>query len=254
MRKILIGLIVVFLFGMLIFTARAAQQENASVDKSNRKQILSYQIRDLRHNIRVIIRDKHFDYPDRFRSLKGLWRQIADWIGKTKLTKRKIDDRFWPKIFRGLGLASLIALPFLLVYFIPEMFVHSGALKRSGEIDHQKSTGKFAHDLKYQAQVLAEKGQLKEAVRLLYLTGLEFLQRNRILPDSSLRLSDKTNLQIACRLFGPNHPGYRAFSELVLVFQEKWFGLRNCQIEDYHRLIEDLKIIESTMGNPHVEK
>lgn len=252
MRKILIGLVLAFWFGMLIFTAQAVQQETASIDK--RDQTLSYQIRDLRYNIRVIIRDKHFDYPDRFRSLKGLWRQIADWISKNKSAKRKTDERFWPKIFRVLGLASLITLPFLLVYIIPKMFIHSGTLKRSGEIDHQRSTGKSANDLKYQAQVLAEKGQLKEAVRLLYLTGLEFLQRNRILPDSSLRLSDKTNLQIACRLFGPNHPGYRAFSELVLVFQEKWFGLRTCRIEEYYRLIGDLKIIESTMGNPHVEK
>ncbi len=253
MKKFLVGLILACLIGIPTFTAQAAQNEAVFIQKNNPGQIFSDKTKILRHNIRMILKDRRFDYPDRFRQLKGLWRQIAGWLAKIKSQKRTVDSRIWQKIFRGFGLASLLLLPFLLLYYLPKMFVHSRKVKNFKEAGHPRANVDSPDDLKYQAQRLAEKGQLREAIRLLYLTGLELLQKNRILPDSSLRLSDKTNLQIILHAFGPNHPGYHAFSELVLVFQEKWFGLRSCQIEDYHRLIEDLKIIETTMGNPHVE-
>jgi hypothetical protein len=253
LKKVLIGLILTFLIGSQAFSAHAVQNETVSIQKNNPEEVFSNQTKIMRSNIRMILKDRRFDYPDHFRSIKKLWRRIAGWFVNVKSVRKTLDHQLWSQIFRALGLASLLFLPFLLIYYLPKIFIRSGMIKTYTGTDHHKNIAKSADDLKNQAKILAEKGQIREAIRLLYLTGLEILQKNRILPDSSLRLSDKTNLQIIKHVYGPNHPAYHAFFELVSIFQEKWFGLRGCRIEDYYCLVEELKIIETTMGNSHVE-
>lgn len=243
----MLSLVVLMVFSVTsIFTAGA---ETVAASNNNQNQALAHDTRVLRHNIRVILADPRFNYPDHWGPLKKLWLTIREWLAKLKLSKKPVDNLILQKVLRWVGLGCLAVLPVVLIYFLPKMFVHSGGVK---SLPNKKFTKKVrSEDLKIQAGILAEKGQFREAVRLLYLAGLEHLKMNGILPDG-IRLTDKANLNIISRTFGPENSGYQAFRELVLVFQEKWYGLRSCQAEDYYRLIEYLKIMEANMGKPHV--
>jgi hypothetical protein len=212
---------------------------------------LTHETQILRHNIRVILEDSRFNYPDRLGWLKKLWHTIHQWLVRLKFPKKSIAKGFWQKVLQWVGLACLVVLPFILVYILPKMFVSSGSVKGARATLTRTALVIGFKDLQEQAEISAEKGEFREAIRLLYLASLEYLKTNGILPDG-IRLTDKANLNIINCAFGPEHPGYRAFKALVVVFQEKWYGLRNCQAEDYDHLIEHLKIMEATMGKSHV--
>jgi hypothetical protein len=248
LRRILIGLTLAALILIPVFTIKVAAKEVVSTNK-NYDKISSVPTGVLRHNIRMILRDRRFDYPDHLKGLKRLWRRVLGWFAKMKSAKKAPVHWIWQRVLPWLGFAGLIAFIFLLVYSLPKMFAYSGKVKSIDETHPSAAASPL--NLQFQAGILAEQGQYREAIRLLYLTGLDFLQKKRFLPERSLHLSDKANLQIIRNQFGSMHPGYGAFRELVLVFQEKWYGLHNCQREDYYRLIENLKIMEATMGNSH---
>jgi hypothetical protein len=240
-------------------TASAARGEASVKDVTkafrannyHQAQAIPNETRILRHNIRAILVDPRFNYPDRLGWLKKLWHTFHGWLVKLKLSKKPVDKGFWQKMLQWAGLACLAVLPFFLFYFLPKMFLRSGSVKRASATLTRTASVIVFKDLKDQAGIGAEKGQFREAIRLLYLAGLEYLKTNGILPDG-IRLTDKANLTIISRTFGLEHPGYQAFRELVVVFQEKWYGLRNCQAEDYDQILEDLKIMEATMGKSHV--
>jgi hypothetical protein len=211
--------------------------------------VTEHPTRVLQHDIREIVADSRFNYPDYWGWVKKIGQTISKWLAKLKLPKQAGDNRFFKKILHWAGVVSLMVLPLILLYFLPKLFVRSARVK--SVMVHNPTLAVHPGVLKSQAGVLAERGQYREAIRLLYLSSLELLKVNGILPDG-IRLSDKTNLTILYRAFGLNHPGYQAFKQLVLIFQEKWYGLRNCGLEDYHQLIGYLKIMEDSMGKPHV--
>lgn len=229
-------------------TVAAPSAEAVLIGDGNRTQAVAHDTGVLRHDIRVILADPRFSYPDHWGWLKKLWHNIRDWLAKLKPPKKSVDNLFLKKVLRWAGLVCLALLPLVLIYVLPKMFVRSGGVKSLSDKKIVRTVR--SEDLKAQAGILAEKGQFREAIRLLYLAGLEHLKINGILPNG-IRLTDKANLNIMSRTFGPENPGYQAFRELVLMFQEKWYGLRSCQAEDYYRLIEYLKIMEANMGKPH---
>jgi hypothetical protein len=218
---------------------------------SNNSQVLvpEHTTQVLQHDIREILADSRFNYPDHWSWLKKIWHTIFKWLAKLKLPKQTGENLVLKKILQWAGIVCLAVLPFLLLYFLPKLFVRSARLKSL--TTNKPSLSVQPGELKHQAEILAERGQYREAIRLRYLISLELLKTNGILPDG-IRLTDKANLTIMGRAFGQSHPGYQAFRQLVLIFQEKWYGLRSCGPEDYHQLMGYLKIMEDNMGKPHV--
>jgi hypothetical protein len=203
----------------------------------------------LRHDIRVILTDSRFAEPERLRWLRNFWHFVTDWLKKLSRPKRSVPNRFLPKILQWLGWAGLAVFVILLPYFLSKLFISARRIKYP--VPRRDSPAPLPVDLKSQAGMLAAKGEFREAIRLLFLAGLEQLKLSGLL-QGGISLSDNTNLRQIGRTLGSNHPGYLAFKELVQVFQEKWYGLRSCEPMDYCRVTEYLKTIEENMGKSHV--
>ena len=231
------------------FVVSAAAAGTTLNNSDNRVRTAPPNIPVLRRNIREILKDPRFNYPDRWKGLQRFWQNIRNWLAKLDSSKRSGEQMPWNKALRWIGLAALAVLPLVLIYLLPKLFARSGRVKSLSPKTAVPVVR--SEDLKVQARIMADKGQFREAIRLLYLAGLEDLKTNGILPDG-VRLTDKTNLNIVNRTFGSDHPCSQAFRELMLVFEEKWYGLRSCQTEDYDRLTGYLKILEANTGKPHV--
>ena len=74
---------------------------------------------------------------------------------------------------------------------------------------------------------------ISDGVRYLYLAGLEKLREENLLLQAA-KFSDKENLKNLRMKIGENHQSYLAFKELTGIFQEKWYGFKDCQAPDYH--------------------
>ena len=96
--------------------------------------------------------------------------------------------------------------------------------------------------LKAKADVAARSGEYVEAVRLYYLAAMEYLQSIGALTAGPAR-SDRENLEEIRRRVGPDGLRYQSFSQLVRIFQEKWFGLKQCTKDDTHGAAEYLSRI-----------
>jgi hypothetical protein len=205
--------------------------------------------RILRHDIRVILADSRFAEPERLSWLQKSWSFLTAWLKKLSRPKRSVPNRFLTKILQWIGWAGLAIFGILLPYFLSKLFISARRIKYPAP--RRASSALLPVVLKSQAGMHAAKGEFREAIRLLYLAGLEQLKLSGLLPGG-ISLSDNTNLRQIVRTLGPNHPGYLAFKELVQVFQEKWYGLRSCEPMDYSRVTEYLKTIEENMGKSHV--
>jgi hypothetical protein len=222
---------------------------NSFAGNSSQTVMMEQATRVLQHDIREILADSRFNYPDHWSWFKKIWQTIIGWLTKLHVPKQAGDNQILKRILQWAGIVCLAGLPFILLYFLPKLLVRSGRVKSLSA--NKPVLVVHPGELKHQAAIFAEKGQYREAIRQLYLTSLEHLKTNGILPDG-IRLTDKANLTIMGRAFGLNHPGYQAFKQVVLIFQEKWYGLRNCGPADYHQLIEYVKIMEDNIGKPHV--
>jgi hypothetical protein len=245
LKKILLSLLFVILTASPVLAAIAADSDGSIHSRTS-----AGDIRVLRRDIRVILADPRFHYPDHWSWLRKSWHKLLQWLTKFKPKQFKVNLHL-KKVLQWLGFICLVLLPLLLIYILPKMFIRTGAIKALTKGKSVSAAGSGSVDLKMQAGLLAEKGQFREAIRLLYLAGLEHLKKNGILPEG-LRLTDKAALNIVSRTFGPANPGCQAFKELLLVFQEKWYGLRSCEAQDYYRLSGYLKMIETALGKPHV--
>ena len=121
LRKILYGLTLMVLTVVPSFIVGAFEGVPASTQKYHHQQIGSSQTRILRRNIRVILKDHRFDYPDHLKRLKEIWRHVLNWLAKRRAAKKTIAGPFWDQALRYLGYAALLALPFLLIYFLPKI-------------------------------------------------------------------------------------------------------------------------------------
>jgi hypothetical protein len=205
--------------------------------------------RILRHDIREILADSRFAEPERLSWLRKFWSFLTAWLKKLSRPKQSVPNHFFPKILQWLGWAGLAVFGIILPYILAKLFISAKRIKPP--VTGRAASTLLPVNLKNQASMLAAKGEFREAIRFLYLAGLEQLKLAGLLPGG-ISLSDHTNLkQIGCTL-GSNHPGYLAFKELVQVFQEKWYGLRSCESMDYCRVTEYLKTIEENMGKSHV--
>lgn len=218
----------------------------------------------LKQQIRQIITDRRFSYPDPLGWWAKIWdkifgpfwdkigKKVADlfhklikWLMKFKNPSLSRSKDPLSRIVEYIGFACLILLPFLLVYYLPRMFRkehHPKAVRTETELVSPKP-----FRLLEQAALLSARGELREAIRTLYLAVLEDYKIRGVLPNGKV-LSDKENLMLLRRYYGSDHPAYRAFDQIIRIFREKWYGLRNCQPLDYDNALRLSKTIMENAG------
>ncbi len=167
------------------------------------------------------------------------WRQ--DWLAK-------ILD-FFRRIFPGAGLMEeffglpvetllkwigLLLLPFLpfLLFRLGRNFFPGDPWKR--EERKAARTKNTWQELKRKAEEAAGGGDFLYALRFLYLSALEFFRARQLL-TSGKGGTDRVHLKELALSLGEGNRSYLAFQQLVGLFQEKWYGLRECRPGDYHR-------------------
>ena len=147
------------------------------------------------------------------------------------------------------GVILLFILPFFLVYYLSGFFQGEIALKRSPDNSSTKILS--PDELKEKAAFHAQKSEYREAIRFLYLAGLEHLKNIGALPEGT-SLSDNENIRSLQKILDKSNEGFIAFLRLVLLFQEKWYGLKNCDADDYMRAQDLMKTIWRLEVKSHV--
>lgn len=194
----------------------------------------------LRAEIREIMTAPEFNY-------EAWWWQ--DWLGKIRdflkqlfpgagLTEELLELPL-EALLKWIGLLLLPFLPFLLLYLGKNFFIGDIRKKREGKAARAKDTWQ---ELKRKAGEAAGGGDFLFALRFLYLAALEFFRARQLL-TSGKSGTDRVHLKELALSLGERNLSYLAFQQLVGLFQEKWYGLRECQAGDYHRAEELLAAI-----------
>jgi hypothetical protein len=190
------------------------------------------QIQELRQSIKTILKQPQFQYHDPFEWLKGIFKQLARWFKPlSKSQPAKFENKTLDLVLKWAGIFILVTLPVILVFLGNRFLLPNLTLKeRSAPLSGMKPID--SSTLKRMSVSFEETGNYREAIRYLYLAGLEKLKEENILPQS-VKFSDKENIRTLKKVLGASNTGYLAFSGLVKIFQEKWYGLKICQSEDY---------------------
>ncbi|MGE5557749.1 MAG: hypothetical protein ACM3WV_03970 [Bacillota bacterium] len=200
----------------------------------------------LREEIRMVLSDSRF-HRGNFQWFKKILDFIGKWLGKWMrlMGGSRAENEFLGKILKILGIAFLICLPFLLIYFVFR-FIQPGKKlgdRKLAEIERQARPEEFMN----RAADLAGKSEYREAIRYLYLACLAGLKEQYVLPHGAER-TDRENLKFLRGRWGGDSREYSGFSGLVRLFQEKWYGLMPCELYDYERALSFLDAIHPAGG------
>lgn len=245
-----LGLIILILLGF----------SGVCLAEKDQTAIANGEVSNLRQQIAQILQDSKFNYTDYFSWFPQLLKKVSDWVQKwtQKLSdavkkwfpkKKPVQDQLFSKVLKWIGLVALCILPFILIYFLPKLFQRTIVLKEKTLPKTELAIHPFS--LSEQANRMAENGDYREAIRYLYLANLEYLQKKGLLSDG-IRLTDKANLNLLRRKLGNDHLGLQSFSKLTLVFQEKWYGLKECRRSDYDLAVNYLDSIYKLIGKSDV--
>ncbi len=200
----------------------------------------------LRPEIRAILKDPRFIYHDSFGWLKSLINKISrpfrfKPLPQTASFKFK-GSKFLVTGLKVLGILVLILLPLLIAYLGNRFMLRDWRPKTK----QNQVTGERLNSgsLKRTASSMAKAGQYREAIRYLYLAGLEKLKEEDLL-SQGVKYSDKENLKNLRAILGEEDLGYIAFHGLTGVFQEKWYGLKECGLSDYRLAENELERVYS---------
>jgi hypothetical protein len=198
----------------------------------------------LRRSIKTILKDPHFNYRDNLSWLKWVLKKAGQ-LFKSRPRKDaalNLQGKGWWLVLKILGIVGLVLIPLLFVYLANHFLQPDWRLKKQKEGGVNPETN--STELERTAFSMAKAGQFRDAVRFLYLAGLEKLKEENLLPQA-VKFSDKENLRSLRRRLGESNSGYVAFADLTGIFQEKWYGLRDCQALDYQLAQTKLKIIHA---------
>jgi hypothetical protein len=197
----------------------------------------------LRESLKTILKNPRFQYQDNLSWIKWVYQRITRLFKlrpKTLPFKIPIKGKLWRHFLNILGIAVLVASPFILAFLINHFIRYDKQMM--GSFNKSTVHSLSSAELKQKAAATAKHGQYLEAIRYIYLAGLEKLKEENLLPQAA-KLSDKANLKKLRAILGEDHQGYRAFLDLTKIFQEKWYGLKECEAPDYQLAESKLEII-----------
>jgi hypothetical protein len=218
----------------------------------------------LRRDLAEIVKDPRFTQPDHLGWLKGffesliaflekLWQPIKwiiEYITRSYLGKADTPVRL---AHNTVAIVLFILLLFIIIYYLSR-FLQSNKINRSNRSEKSLNHTHVIEKLEHQAEEFALRGNFGEALRMRYQSCLEHLKYAGILPEG-IRLSDRENLQRLRLIWGAQHDSFYSFQQLVGLFQEKWYGLRDCRAEDYRlagRLINIINTHSTRSLEDHV--
>ncbi len=198
--------------------------------------INSNEVLSLQQEIRSVLQDQRFDYPDHLAWWRWLKLKIDNFFNKFHVKQdHNYDYRWLNDLLKYLGLILLI----LSLIFLPK-YLFSRSEKAFKKKHPQKINSlqpELLLDEKAYAIQLAAAGDYREAIRHLYLANLTHLKKNGLLPEG-VKLSDQENLKTLKKKLNLEDPVYLAFNQLINLFQAKWYGLKDCQVTDYTLALE----------------
>jgi hypothetical protein len=218
----------------------------------------------LRRDLEEIVKDPRFTQPDHLGWLKGFFESLTAFLEKLwqpiKWVIEYITRSYLGKANAPVKLAHntvaiilFFLLLFIIIYYLSR-FLQSNKMNRSNRNERVLNHTHAIEKLEDQAEKFALQGNFGEALRLRYQACLEYLKRAGILPEG-VRLSDRENLQRLRLIWGAQHDSFYSFQQLVGLFQEKWYGLRDCRVEDYRlagRLINVINTHSTRSLEDHV--
>ena len=176
-------------------------------------------------------------------------RKISQMLQKWVPPKIRNKEDISTKVLRWIGLVAICLLPFILIYYGPKLFQRTVVFKQ--KMLPKTIEGNHSQNLSIRAAELAKQGDFREAIRYLYLANLEYLKINGFISNGIL-LTDKANLNQLRRKLGNDHLGFQSFSKLTNIFQEKWYGLKECQHSDYDQAVDYMNSIYKYIGKSDV--
>jgi hypothetical protein len=201
----------------------------------------------VRRQLKSILTDSRFNYPDHFGDLRRLIRRVRQWWTK-RFPPRRLGTAGWLDHFlETLGLALVIGSPLLILFLMRRFFLRephiplTAAPRRDESPANWRSVGEIARQS-------GARGDFRAAVRQFYLASLLRLRSTGSLPEG-VRYSDKENLRTLGKKVGFDSPVYHSFAAMVRLFREKWYGFAGCDASDYR---EANRIFESL--NSHAER
>jgi hypothetical protein len=197
----------------------------------------------LQHSIKTILKEPRFTYHERFGWFKTLIKKISRLVQLKPLPKippLRFNSKFLTIGFKILGMVVLILIPFGAAFFMNRFWQRDWRVKN--KLNQAIGRAYNSASLKRTALSMAETGQYREGIRYLYLAGLEKLKEENLLAQAA-KFSDQENLKSLRKLLGEGNKGYVAFYDLTMVFQEKWYGLKDCRVSDYRLAENKLEIV-----------
>lgn len=197
-----------------------------------------------------ILSDQRFNYPDHW----AWWWQLVERLGQffqwIKPKSAPLRFEWLQPFFKPLLIGLLATLPFLFIWQILKLFhINTRYRIKAGVSAPIRSS---PSQLRQTATQLAAEGDFREAIRFLYLSSLELFRNEGVLAEG-IRFFDRDNLKIIGKSYGLTSQSYLAFSQLVLTFQEKWYGYKNCTAADYDRALKQLELLSIPTGKANAK-
>lgn len=196
--------------------------------------------------IHSVLQDERFNYSNHFSWWDWIKTNIAEFFKKIKFKKqpKKYNYKCLNTVLQYLG---VILLVLALIFFPKHLIQHEKKFTNKNKQTLNFSNVELLSDEKAKAFKHAAAGEYREAIRYLYLANLAHLKKNALLPEG-IKLSDQENLKTLKKILDSEDPIYLAFMHLMNTFQEKWYGLKVCQVEDYTLALNSFNTILENTG------
>ncbi|HOJ77499.1 MAG TPA: hypothetical protein PLZ08_03605 [Bacillota bacterium] len=219
-------MIVLFIIAcsLSLFSAVSAWAESVSNQTTTADRL------QMQEDISEILKDPKFNYPDHFQWLKTIWSKITAFINryKSKFPKIKLhqDDRIIYKLAIGL----VIILPIVIICFLIRLWSKEKTASTTKLTEVQQFHNSYQKMIA-QANEFQSSGLYLESVRLYYLAVLLYLKEQNLIPKI-MQTSDNETKKYLRKTVGAEHQIFKNFCKLLYLFQEKWYGLKNCILAD----------------------
>lgn len=165
-------------------------------------------------------------------------RYLADLLSSWHLpTLGLADSRLASNILQFFWYAAAFAACGVLAVLLARQMSAAKGLSKNASVKSTIIKITTAADWRKQAEQLARQGQFKEASRAIYLSLLRQLHETGVIPFAA----HKTNYEYLQMLSGSGHLQLQsAFRQIVMPFENIWFGNLQASDSDYHQMSRDL--------------
>jgi hypothetical protein len=227
-----------------IFTLTRMPAAGAKPAENRSQQPIANRQQLIRQDLQRILADRRFNYPDywaRWRRFIAKWRS---WLARWQPRRRVFKATWFARLVNQIGLGLVLVTSLILLYFGRHYLTKENRLKATTA--NRTTPDADPATLLGQAHEAAERDDYRNAVRCLYLAALLQLRADGVLPKNGVSgATDYENLRLLQKKLGAATPGFQAFSRLVRIFQEKWYGLKNCGPTDYQTAAQLFALITS---------